>query len=299
MLNTPKTRGSVCADASRAFTLIELLVVISIIAVLISLLLPALSRARSQGQRIACASVMRQAGISWNVYLNEFRDWLPLMSYELTEISTIPLTGAGGVNQNNPYFTDVFPTKLRDCPTYLHSSMGSPSGFSWGYIFPFQTNDYAGNGFMDDRADDETNPKFVKLRSGRARDRWGPVMSPTWDTYNFDPTNDVYPMMTDYLQDSNSSFTISSHANVKNGFTDNIIRSEGANTLWKDGHIEWKDWPCSDRVAQGPSVYQGLPFYLAANLTIFRFPDGSRNGWTSPHYRSTRAYFWVKGENGG
>src|SRR4051794_40650642 len=62
---------------SKGFTLLELLVVIAIIGVLASLMLPALSRAKTKSRNIVCVSQLRQLGIATRVYTDEHNNIMP------------------------------------------------------------------------------------------------------------------------------------------------------------------------------------------------------------------------------
>jgi prepilin-type N-terminal cleavage/methylation domain-containing protein/prepilin-type processing-associated H-X9-DG protein len=91
--HAPQTRQQVCGDRHAmpprrtrfqhqpgAFTLIELLVVISIIAVLVGILLPALGSARESSKRVKCLSNLRQTAVAWEMYLNNGEEYFPFRS---------------------------------------------------------------------------------------------------------------------------------------------------------------------------------------------------------------------------
>lgn len=82
--------GCLKRNAPQAFTLIELLVVIAIVAVLASLLLPALQRAKAAGQTAACLSNAKQFGLGLNLFVGDYGRY-PL------------LEAAGSDNPKNPY----------------------------------------------------------------------------------------------------------------------------------------------------------------------------------------------------
>jgi prepilin-type N-terminal cleavage/methylation domain-containing protein/prepilin-type processing-associated H-X9-DG protein len=64
-----------------AFTLIELLVVISIIALLVAILLPALAQSRTAARTSLCLGNQRQLGVIMHFYFNDWKEWVPPHAY--------------------------------------------------------------------------------------------------------------------------------------------------------------------------------------------------------------------------
>ena len=76
----------------RAFTLLELLVVIAVVAILASIVLPALARAKGRGYTIVCLNHHRQLALAWNLYAEDHDGWLP---YNLGRSGTLDTIARG------------------------------------------------------------------------------------------------------------------------------------------------------------------------------------------------------------
>jgi prepilin-type N-terminal cleavage/methylation domain-containing protein len=106
----PRPHGRVKSGKRlRAFTLVELLVVIGIIALLISILLPSLAKAREQGQRLKCLSNIRSLQLAVTMYANEHKQYVPAVNWG-KDATVNGKVAAGWLYETN--ITWPFPTPI-------------------------------------------------------------------------------------------------------------------------------------------------------------------------------------------
>jgi prepilin-type N-terminal cleavage/methylation domain-containing protein/prepilin-type processing-associated H-X9-DG protein len=92
--NRVRGRTLRCPEAAGGFTLIELLVVIAIIAILAALLLPALTKAKQEGQGVQCLSNQKQMALAWHMYVDDNKTQFP---------ANVDESNQGGDNGKPPY----------------------------------------------------------------------------------------------------------------------------------------------------------------------------------------------------
>ncbi len=147
-----------CSVQRRGFSLIELLVVISIVALLISLLLPSLNSARAIAQSAKCMANERQISIATRAYSTENKEYWPISTYAMCthpEHSTALWATVVAHYGNNPYNTEyptnatLFPDAAKftsytetkknrqgilKCPSSISTNTwGGPTSVSYGY----------------------------------------------------------------------------------------------------------------------------------------------------------------------
>ncbi len=135
----------------RAFTLIELLVVVSIIAVLMSILVPALARAREQGKNVYCLNNLRQMTIMAAIYTQDYNGYYPIAYYTTSTPSqaidycwdfTIVNTLVSTTVEPGILWQGEIIEKIQQCPSFKGSS-NTPNDPYTGYNYNIS---YIGHG---------------------------------------------------------------------------------------------------------------------------------------------------------
>jgi prepilin-type N-terminal cleavage/methylation domain-containing protein/prepilin-type processing-associated H-X9-DG protein len=187
------------------FTLIELLVVIAIIAILASMLLPALNQAREKAKTIKCAGNLKQMGIGMQLYTQDWNDYFPTCCLNNWQMCWAPLINDYTTNKN------VF-----WCPSSLAARKWTtdPSGDSTKFRFSY--------GYNGDGAGTNEGLGTIPTQAHKVVQ----VVKPSEMIAVADSLEDA--SWESYILGGNAAHGVAS------------LHSNGCNLLLVDGHVNWE-----------------------------------------------------------